>query len=181
MAAEEGSSVLRLSKRRVGDAGAKAVAANLLQAGEASIVRVLRLEDNAIGDAGAAALAELLSSRGGAALSDVYLSGNDIGPAGISALADSLRRNFSLIELRLLGNPGVDSFYGTDDEVASGIDALIAAVRVNTTLKRVSVAMFDADSRQKAVDAALADTEGRLRGRALEYTESLTKAARSRE
>jgi hypothetical protein len=65
--------------------------------------------------------------------------------------------------LFLFGNPGVDAAQtgSNDADAASGLASLIAAIEVNTTLERLDLAQHN-----MAVDAALADTEGRRVGRA---------------
>jgi hypothetical protein len=143
-------------------------------------VRRLHLQNNSVfGNAGAAALAELLQDNGGengTAVEEVFLFDNEIGCEGVGALADAIRHNTALRSLLLRTNRGVDPVYGEAD-AKTGIEALISAIGVNTTLELVSVG---AENRfQELVDAALADVAGRLRGREHFLSMPLTKAART--
>jgi Leucine Rich repeat len=165
---------LRLNSRFLGDAGAAEVAEKLRGTSNAS--KLLILNDNKIGDEGARAVAELLRSNP-PALEVVGLNHNFIGRDGIAALAAALRENTTLQVLHVGRNKGVDpdpQWGGTEAEAAAGIDSLVAAIGVNTTLERSWVD----NSAQKTIDAALADTEGRRAGRERFLTGPLTKAAR---
>jgi Leucine Rich repeat len=162
-----------------------AVIVEKLRAATSNAVKELNLNDNALGDAGALHVARLLGrdddNRGGASLEEVYLDDNDIGHDGVEILADALRHNTTLLELTLEGNPGVDaSVEGSSDaDVAEGIDELVSAIGVNTTLKWVRVNISQSHPHQKRLNAALADTEGRRAGRDRFLAGPLTKAART--
>jgi pimeloyl-ACP methyl ester carboxylesterase len=166
----EGGERLDLKGRSLGAAGAAVVAEEL----PLSAVRNLHLDSNGIGDQGAASIAELLGA-GASSVEVIYLQLNDIGRDGIEALATALKRNSTLRGLHLSGNKGVDPNVGTEAEAAPGIEALISAIGVNTTLEAVEVGDFN--PQQNIVDAALADTERRRLGRGKFLAGSVTKAA----
>jgi Leucine Rich repeat len=179
----KGKSQLGLYNRFLGDAEAVEFAERLRGDGGNGLRR-LWLSTNKIGDGGAFAIAELLQSDK-CALEEVYLSDNDIGPDGIAALADALRQSTAVTKLYIFGNRGVDASAegGSDADAAEGVASLVSAIGVNTTLKAVVVEspVFDPTPRQKALDAALADSEGRRRGRERFLTGPLTKAARAKD
>jgi Leucine Rich repeat len=192
----EGEEKLELQQCSLGDAGAADVAEKL--GADRNNVKELELPCNKIGDAGATALAALLrqdngdgsdgdqsasgmgvSGSGGAALVYLHLQFNFIGRKGIADLSDALRHNTTLQWLYLAGNPSVDAEESSEAEAAAGIDSLLSAIAVNTTLKRVSVGY--GNSHQETIDAAVADTEGRKRGRELFLSGPMTKAARPQQ
>jgi Leucine Rich repeat len=161
----EGEEALYLDSISMGTEGAAEVAEMLR--GTSNAVKRLYLGGNKIGDGGALAIAEFLRSNP-PALETVYLNENNIGCDGIVALADALRENTILQELCLWGNKGADSdprLGGTEAEAAAGIDSLVAAIGVNTTLEEVLVNNSGTSDHPKTIDAALADTEGRCAGR----------------
>jgi Leucine Rich repeat len=193
----EGKEDLDLDGCSLGDAGAAEVAEKLRA--NRNNVKKLELDGNEIGDAGATALAALLredtgegSSDGesasetgdsgsrGAALEYLYLQSNVIGRDGLADLSDAVRHNSTLQWLLLTGNPGVDAKRGSEAEEAAGIDSLLSAIAVNTTLRTVSVGL-SSNPHQKTIEAALADTEGRKRGRELFRSGPMTKAARPQQ
>jgi Leucine Rich repeat len=190
-----GEGKLDLSQCSLGDAEAAEVAEKLRA--NRNNVKELHLFYNEIGDAGATALAALLrqdsgdgssdaesasetgdSGSGGAALEILYLQFNAIGRKGIADLSDALRHNTTLWGLFLARNPGVDARKISEAEAAAGIDSLLSAIAVNTTLTRVHVGV---DGHRKTIEAALADTEGRKRGRELFLSGPTTKAARPQQ
>jgi Leucine Rich repeat len=175
----DGSDTLTLFGKSLGDAGAAEVADRLR--GNASVTGLF-VPNNTLGNTGAAALADLLqdsSDGGGTALERVDLSYNDIGATGVAALADGLRQNTSVAHLVLTGNPGVDSTISTEEEAAAGLEALISAIGVNTTLETVDVGRNN-DLPRTSLTIALNDEEGRRRGREREHG-PLTKAARTND
>jgi Leucine Rich repeat len=178
---EEGA-ILDLQKRHLGDAEITQVAERLSQ-GDAQHVKFLNVHGNCFGDAGAASIAELLREASGkkAALECVNLTSNCIGPEGILALAGALRENSTLTQLSLWRNPGVDARGGLSNgaDAAAGVDSLVAAIGVNTTLQIVDVGRFSPHN--KTVLAALADTDGRHLGRERFRARPLTKAVRKSE
>jgi hypothetical protein len=126
----------------------------------------LQLEANEIGDSGAAAVGKFL--RGSAAGSElVDLSWNVFGRKGVAALADALRYNTTVKELLLAGNPGVDSSEegSSEAEALAGAESLVIAINGNTTLETVLINYDCTDPYQMMIDAALADTDRRARGR----------------
>jgi Leucine Rich repeat len=183
----EGKDILGLTDVSLSDAGAVEVAEKLHGS---AVIRVY-LGGNAICNTGAAALAELLRDDGSGRENDankeknvpplefLQLATNGIGSDGIAALADALRNNTTLKELRLNQNPGVDASI-SETESAIGIDSLVSAIGVNTTLKKVVVGTVS-DPNQKRIYAALADVDGRRLGREKFLTGPLTKAARARD
>jgi Leucine Rich repeat len=170
-----GQEVLDLMNMSIGDTGAVEVAEKL--GGGSNKVRGLYLSNNGISDVGAAAIAELL--RGDKIVEDVTLAWNDIGADGMAALADALRHNTTLRDLKVFGNRGVDPERGTEAEVAAGVESLLAAIAVNTTLERVVVNDFS--PQKKAINKALADREGRRFGREQFLFGPTTKAARPQD
>jgi Leucine Rich repeat len=194
----EGEDELNLSQCSLGDAEAAEVAEKL-RANRNSVNDLNLAFNNKIGDAGATALAALLrqdngggssdaesasetgdSGSGGAALEYLQLQFNAVGRKGIANLSDALRHNTTLLELYLFGNPGVDARKSSEAEAAAGIDSLLSAIAVNTTLVLVHVD-YDGNPHKKTIDAALADTEGRKRGRELFLSGPMTKAARPQQ
>jgi Leucine Rich repeat len=188
-ALREGEETLDLSRLPLGNPGAAEVAERVLNASGKVCLRRLDLQSATVGDVGAAAVAELLRNRnddhdgdkcGNIPLEILSLQGNGIRLAGIKALADAVKRNSCLRVLNLWDNPGVyddpDPQVGSEVEEKSGIEALVAAIGVNTALEHVPV-HIESDPRQQAIDAALADSEGRRLGREKFLTGSLTKAA----
>jgi Ran GTPase-activating protein (RanGAP) involved in mRNA processing and transport len=171
----EGEEQLDLSSLFLGAEEAAEVAEKLR--GSSNSVRKLALHRNQLGDGGARAVAELLRSNP-PALVEVNLSDNNIGVDGISALADALRDNTAVRDFLVAFNKGVDGrASGSKVEAAAGIDSLVAAIGVNTTLEEVCVANV-VDPPQGAIDDALEDTEGRRSGRERFLTGPVTKAAR---
>jgi Leucine Rich repeat len=192
-----GEEKLDLRECSLGDAGAAEVAEKLRA--NRNNVKNLYLGGNKIGDAGATAIAALLrqnngdgssdaesasgmgdSGSGGAALEYLYLHFNTIGRKGIADLSDALRHNTTLRELWLARNPGVDAAKSSEAEAVAGIDSLLSAIAVNTTLTTVRV-VLSSIPHQKTIEAALADTEGRKRGRELFLSGPMTKAARPQQ
>jgi Leucine Rich repeat len=170
------SKELNLASKYFGDSGCMEVVEKLQ--GAETPVRTLWLDFCEIGEAGAAALGNLLRKdrEGGTALETLGLANNDIGAEGVIALADALRQNTTLKTLFLHYNPGVFDPDGSAD-TSAGVDALVAAIGVNTTLERVSVSRYeDGYMQQEKVDAALADIEGR---RVASAAGPKTKPARS--
>jgi Leucine Rich repeat len=151
--------------------------------GTSNAVKKLWLSFNTIGDGGARAIAELL--RGNPPeLEEVYLSHNNIGRDGIAALGDALRENTTVRRLYLHQNKGVDPhpwWGGREAEAAASIDALVAAIGVNTTLIEVDVRGLGNNPHQKTIDAALADKAGRRTAREHFLSTPVTKAAGKRE
>jgi hypothetical protein len=164
--------VLRKGKEELGlshdfgDAGAAEVAKKL----RGAKVKKLYLTQSAVGDVGAAAVADLLRDNNETSLEWISLRSNLIGRDGIEALADALRYNNTVKTLLLFGNPGAsgdpETEGGSDAEVEAAIAALVAAIGVNTRLEEVRVDYPGYDeASQRAIDAALAATEARQRGR----------------
>jgi hypothetical protein len=193
----EGKEDLDLDGCSLGDAEAAEVAEKLRA--NPNNVKQLHLYRSKIGDAGATALAALLrqdngdgssdaesasetgdSGSGGAALEWLNLQLNAIGRKGIADLSDALRHNTTLKCLWLIDNPGVDAEKSSEAEAAAGIDSLLSAIAVNTTLELVSVGL-PTDPHQKTIKAAMADTEGRKRGRERFLSGPMTKAARPQQ
>jgi Leucine Rich repeat len=185
----------KLVKCSLGDAGAAEVAEKLRA--KPNNVKQLDLSVNEIGDAGATALAALLrqdngdgssdgesacemGDSGGTALEWLNLGVNAIGRKGIADLSDALRNNTTLQVLLLDFNPGVAAAKSSEAEAAAGIDSLLSAIAVNTTLRTVSVGGLS-NPQKKTIKAALADTEGRKRGRELFLLGPMTKAARPQQ
>jgi Leucine Rich repeat len=178
----EGAAILNLEDMYLGNAEAVEIAARL-RGSKTSVTR-LNLDFNEIEDAGASAIAELLRADNGecediSRLEWVELATNSIGRGGVAALADALKYNTSVKRLWIGWNPRVDPIVGdsSDGEAEAGINSLVSAIGVNTTLETVGVA----PQFQRGVDALLADKEGRRRGRERFLTGSLTKAARKRD
>jgi Leucine Rich repeat len=132
-------------------------------------VKTLNLGGNAIGNAGAAAIANLLRHGSGCALEELYLFRNHIDAVGITALGDALRNNTSLRLLFLRGNPGIEGDGGL--ETAAAVESLVSAIRINSTLETIRVDMSSSAPHQQAVEAALADRDGRRRRRELYLSE----------
>jgi Leucine Rich repeat len=147
--------LLSLTDEFLGDAEVAEIA-QMLRESAGNEVKYLHVDMNDVGDAGAVAVAELL--RGNPPLETVLLGCNKIGADGIAALADALCENTHVKELILWANRGVDAERpgSSDEEAAAGVESLVAAIAVNTTLERVAVG--GKNPHQKAVDAALADS-----------------------
>jgi hypothetical protein len=159
----DGEETLALNFKSLGDAGAAEVAEKLR--GTSNAVKMLWLCNNKIGDGGAQSVAELLRSNP-PALKVVHLVYNNISRDGIAVLADALRHNTTVRSFYLGSNKGVDpdpKWGGTEAEAAAGIDSLVAAIGVNTTLQTVFVGTVN--PHVKPISAALADKDGRLAGR----------------
>jgi Leucine Rich repeat len=165
----EGEEELDLTRMALGDAEVSQIA-ETLRGGNAPVCE-LRLGFNAFGDSGALALAGLLRENN-PSLKLLDLRYNDIDYAGMGALADALKHNSSVGKLHLQGNPN----QGLGRSV--GVDLLVGAINVNTTLEAVNVSGVP---QVEAVGAALRDMEGRIRGRERFLSGPLTKAARTTE
>jgi Leucine Rich repeat len=177
----EGGKELYLMNASLGDEEATGVTEKLRVSSNA--VKKLYLGWNKIGDGGARSVAELLRSNP-PALKVVTLFENNIGRDGIAPLAAALCHNTTVRRLNLDCNKGVDpdpKWGGSEAEAAAGIDALVAAIGVNTTLEKVWVDSSGASRHQKTINAALADTEGRRAGREHFLSTPTTKAARKRD
>jgi Leucine Rich repeat len=113
---KEGSDVMNLQSRSLGDAEAAEIS-QMLSCQENCAVRFLHLNQNAIGDAGATAISNLLFredrdiERAVLPLETLGLWGNSIGEGGIAALAQGIRYNTTLKNLFLFGNPGIDGVH----------------------------------------------------------------------
>jgi Leucine Rich repeat len=176
-----GEKKLDLNDMGLGDAGAAEVVERLLRSKTA--VTQLELNGNGLGDAGAAAVAELLRENSGesdvTALETLSLHYNLIGSDGIDSLADALKYNTSVRIVGLDGNKGTDDSCkdGSDAEAAVGIESLVAAISVNTTLVMVVVG----DAQQRTVDAALGDMGTRELRRDQFLAGPTTKAAHKQD
>jgi Ran GTPase-activating protein (RanGAP) involved in mRNA processing and transport len=166
----EGDGKLDLRRSDLFDEDAATIAERLR--GSNSSVTRLFMGGNNVGDKGAAALAELLRDNGGLRLLD--LSENKISGEGVRALAGSLKQNNSLSTLWLMMN----TFWLETGAVAA-VESLVSAIGVNTALDRV---LFGPSSNrhQKAVNDALADVEGRRRGRE-QFLSGSVKSAHKRD
>jgi Leucine Rich repeat len=171
----EGEPILVLQNMFLGDFEAGEIAETLRTC---HTVKTLELGWNNIGNIGAIAVAELLRSDSGAtALEVVNLSRNEIDLPGVEALANALKENTTLRDLHLFRNPGVEpSGKGTRAQDPAGVRLIIAAISVNTSLEYVFVSSLGPD--HPTIDRALADKEGRARGRERFLSAPLTKAAR---
>jgi Leucine Rich repeat len=153
-ALRDDSTMLNLTNKALGDEGTVFLAESLR--GGSNVANV-KLNNNRIGDAGAAAVAALLADPESAtSLRGIMMCRNDVGSQGIAALADGLRHNATLKKLNVSDNPGVTG-------ETTGVSALARAIGVNTTLESVHVGFGNPN--QKLLDAALAGTEERRRGR----------------
>jgi Leucine Rich repeat len=177
---QESEKSLELNYMSLGDAEAAEIREELVRDRHHS-VRELWLLSNNVGDPGAVALSGLLyESEGFPGLEILDLGYNDIGPTGVGALTDAIRhRGATVRELWLGVSPDVVS--GSADSEAQRIASLVAAIGVNTTLKRVFVGGFSNQEHQETVNAALADAEGRRSGRERFLAGPVTKAARPRD
>jgi Ran GTPase-activating protein (RanGAP) involved in mRNA processing and transport len=99
-------------------------------------LRHLNLADNQLGDATCVALAKPLGANAVQLVSLNLASNNDIGDDGASAIADALRANTTLVELRL------------DDCRVGGAGArrLAAAFGVNSTLGGLNLSLNEIDA-----------------------------------
>ena len=98
-AIRDGAKKLDLTGKRIGDVGARALAASLEKN---TTLTDLGLDDNEIGDDGAKALAASLEKN--TTLEVLDLDDNEIGDDGARALAASLEKNTTLMTLDLHGN-----------------------------------------------------------------------------
>ena len=135
-AIRDGAKKLDLTGKRIGDVGARALAASLEKN---TTLSDLGLDANEIGDDGARALAASLEKNTTLVVLDLY--GNKIGDDGARALAASLERNTTLTTLDLNGNK-----IGDD-----GARALAASLEKNTTLE-----VLDLDDNEIGDDGARA-------------------------
>ena len=118
-AIRDGAKKLDLTGKRIGDVGARALAASLEKN---TTLTDLGLDDTEIGDDGAKALAASLEKNTTLEVLDLY--GNNIGDDGARALAASLEKNTTLEVLDL-----------DDNEIGDdGARALAASLEKNTTL-----------------------------------------------
>ena len=116
---------LYLSRKKIGDEGAKAIAYTLK---DNKTLTTLELSENEIGDEGAKSIAEALISN--TTLTTLDLSKNEIGAEGATAIADTLKNNKTLITLRLFGNKIGDE----------GAEAIVEALKDNQTLTTLHLA-----------------------------------------
>jgi Leucine Rich repeat len=177
----DGNEELYLSNWSLCTEGAAEVAEQLR--GTSNAVQMLDLSNNKFGDGGARSVGELLRSNP-RALEEVDLGDNDIGRDGVAALADALRVNTTVRQLYLDRNNGVDPQWGgSAADAGAGVDSLVAAIGVNTSLQMVDVtSMMGPNPHQATINAALADTQGRRAGREQFLADlPMTKSARKHD
>jgi Ran GTPase-activating protein (RanGAP) involved in mRNA processing and transport len=136
--------LLYASKCALGDVGAKAIARALASS---KVLERLDLGDNGISDVGGKALANALLSNASSALLNLKLRNNQLGDGSAAAFANVLVNGTTRLEELCLFENAVGDV---------GAVALAAALRLNSSLKRISLYLnnLQAAGKQALRDAA---------------------------